>query len=233
MIHVVILSHTDPYRFDDLVQIFRALHNEHLPMAITLVESNPDAVRITNIGEALTRYRVSFVQMAKPFGFNEFLCEGISRSQARYLVCLNNDVNVRPGAIVELLKGCEQFDVVSAYNPLSPVQPALVSGIAPADYFPGYRTSYQFSGWAWAARADRLFKDKKPEWYFPHDLKFWFQDNFFMDVLKAENKTQALCRRAEILHFENQSFDLLPDRHEFTEGQRGVYEQLKVERGYK
>lgn len=232
MIHAVILSHTNRENFPMVRQLLESLRDETLPLEITLVESNLKAASEVPIGEALDRFSVRYVQPGKAFGFNEFLCEGILRSKARYLVSLNNDVNIRPGAIVELVKGCEQYDVVSAYNPLSPVQPAMVAGISPTDYFPGYRTSYQFSGWAWAARADKLFKDHTLEHYFPHELKFWFQDNFFMDCLKAEKKTQALCRRAEILHFENQSFDLLADKHAMTEGQRDTYETLKRKRGY-
>lgn len=186
---------------------------------LVLVETNDKLESEPWYTEPYAADRVVF----KPdFKFNQSLAFGRSFCAIKpdgYFLVLNNDIVVFPGAIaamVEQLKQNAPFDCVSAKSYITEVQKPL------AGIVEGYHAGRTFSGWAWMCR-ESIFAEVPFGFYFPAKFCFWYQDNYFLDMLNLHRKRHALVCDARIDHLESRSHRLLSNPQEMTYGQERVY----------
>lgn len=159
------------------------------------------------------------------FNYNRNLLIGMEYlSGAEYVLFLNNDTYTHTGALTRLKLMLSQYDSVSPRSPRWIYHKEFGGGI-----YPGFRTSFEFCGWAIMTRQS-LFEEVPRETFFPLDLFFWYQDNYFADVLQVKGKTHALVGSAIIDHLQGKSFDIIRESgngEEFTWGLKETYERLR------
>jgi len=196
--------------------------NMHRPKnsILTLVETN---VNIEKEPFYLEPYRVDRMLRNSPFNYNEALAYAVRDFQmlSTDIFCvLNNDIVVHAGAFEELVDALSRWDVVSAWADNS-ILHTDKHGEAE-----GYAPSHFFSGWAWMCKWS-MIEDIGFEECFPPVLRFWYQDNWFIEQFKRHGYRHALIRKAIVTHLESRSHRLLDNAREATIGQKDVYDNLR------
>lgn len=132
------------------------------------------------------------------FAYNLFLCAGIRFLDQwccpDYYLILNNDVAVLPSSIDELVNA----DVLSA----SPIDPtgSEQSGIRRPTR--GYSVRYHVLGWALFLKAE-LVEKFGSEVLFPNDIKFYWQDHYYAEVIKHHGVKHFVIPSSQMLHLES------------------------------
>lgn len=156
------------------------------------------------------------------FNYNRNLKAGIrfllaDPYQYDYVMVLNNDVVLGETCIDKLID--------TGLDSCSPKDPMLKLHEPYKGISFGYRTSYQVCGWA-LMFSRYLMYQCGIDTLFPDELPFWFQDNFYAHVIKANKFDHALIADAHCIHLESKSHELLTNRHDLTEGLRPKYDEL-------
>ena len=156
------------------------------------------------------------------FNYNRNLKHGIRFLLADpytydYFLILNNDVLLGENCLDKL--------VDTGLDSCSPKDPTLSLHEFYKGITFGYRTSYQVCGWA-LMFSRFLMYECGIDTLFPDELPFWFQDNFYAHVIKANNFKHALIADAHCIHLESKSHNLITNHHQLTEGLRPTYDEL-------
>lgn len=223
MINAVMLSYT---KDEDIYQMtLEALTSvkDCAPasgLKIVLVETNENLKSEPWYTE---EYPADAILFKPDFSFNRSLAfgkawfENVERTD--YFLALNNDIVAHPGCfdkMMENLKPAGRFDCVSAWSMTTEVQRGFTGVVE------GYTAGRAFSGWAWMC-CESMFVQKSFDTYFPPKFAFWYQDNYFIDVMLLYGKRHALVCDARIDHLESRSHRLLTDAQELTHGQERIY----------
>lgn len=167
------------------------------------------------------------ISVAGKFNYNRNLLIGMEYlSGAEYVLFLNNDTYTHVGALTRLKLMLSRYDSVSPRSPRWIYHKEFNGGV-----YEGFRTSFEFCGWAIMTRQS-LFNEVPRETCFPLDLFFWYQDNYFADVLQVSGKRHALVGSAIIDHLQGKSHDIVKETGEYdahTWGLKQKYEQLRAE----
>lgn len=220
---IVMLANTADAEMYEMT--YRALNfvnmNRPSNSILTLVETN---VHLQSESFYTEPYPVDRLLRKSPFNYNEALAFAVKdfKMLPTDIFCvLNNDIVVHRGAFVRLAAALQRWDVVSAWSDLTLVQKPF-KGVE----IEGYVCGRHFSGWAWMCRWG-VISSIGFDRCFPPQLKFWYQDNRFVDTFKAAGFKHALIGTATVSHLESRSHRLLPNAAEATTGQQGVYESLR------
>lgn len=158
----------------------------------------------------------------EPFNYNLYLQIGIRHfhetSQVEYFVFLNNDLICFPNAIDHLISSGELSS--SPVDPLNCAQKGITSPTF------GYSIRYHVVGWAICTKAT-LVNRIGPANLFPVSLEFFYQDDFYAQVIKGQAVRHAVIPHAKIVHLESRSHSLRPDFS--LEKSRVVYESMSAD----
>jgi GT2 family glycosyltransferase len=192
--------------------------------AVDSVKSKQHRVNVLVVdSHVLHPYRNSrTILQHEPFNYNRNLKEGIryivaDQFKYDYFLVLNNDVLLGESCIDNLIN--------TGLDSCSPKDPTLAIHEAYKGITFGYRTSYQLCGWALMFSRYLLY-ECGIDTLFPNELPFWFQDNFYGHVIKANKFQHALIADAHCIHLESKTHELLTNRHDLTEGLRPKYDEL-------
>jgi len=185
-------------------------------------------------------YPCTVVQAPKPFSFNASVQAGIAEGPASFpleslvarncILISNNDVVYEQNCLNELMAALEEVDSASPWMPV--FHNGLHSCEQPeANVIPGYQTGYHVCGWSYAfnRRILGLNEDLTITGLFPKEIQFWYQDNYYADVLQLSGVRHAIIRDANARHIGEQSHSLLKDRNDSTHGMKKVYDRRKRE----
>ncbi len=197
-----------------------------IPINIVVVETNPDLESECFSDTVLFRHPVTTIFPKESFGYNRFLriaYDSLVASKAKYLMVLNNDVVAFClGFVKKMLEAAEFAPVVTPVGLRERMRkPSGADGVhvsADLFYFEGFCVLIHKNIFNRA-----IFTD-----YFPPQLSFYFQDNYFFDKLISLNIKHASARDAECLHLGWKSQDLLEgDRKTLLlGGEEATYKEL-------
>ena len=179
---------------------------------IKVVETNKDI-----LSQGFVYEGCDVITPGEEFNYNRFLNFGIKDLETDWVIVSNNDVIFTSGWLDRLAE-------VYAKNPgfisLSPWEPNWhpSKGMTPdRDFYLGYRTSFEITGWCLVMHKSVIHKCK----LFDENFKFWFQDNDYGLTLKAEGIQHALVCKSRVYHMVSGSHHLISNKemHSMTHGQ--------------
>ena len=219
---IVMLANTADHEIYEMTRRAINLVNMHRPKnsILTLVETN---VNLEKEPFYLDSYKVDRLLCKTPFNYNESLGYAVrdfNMLSTDIFCVLNNDIVVHAGAFDELVDALNRWDVVSAWADNSVLHKDKHGECE------GYAPSHFFSGWAWMCKWSMIEAIGFEE-CFPPVLRFWYQDNWFIEQFKRHGYRHALIRNAIVTHLESRSHRLLDDAREATVGQKDVYDKLR------
>jgi glycosyltransferase involved in cell wall biosynthesis/GT2 family glycosyltransferase len=169
-----------------------------------------------------------------PFNYNLFLQQAydqilefpVESLASNALLISNNDVTYQKNCLTLLLNALERYESVSPWCP--DFHDNLYSSNPIQEEYIDYRTTYAVCGWSIMLRRSLMASVKFSE-FFPEALSFWFQDNYYADVLQVHGWRHALIRAAKAQHLSEQSHKLMPAdlRSQRTGGLQHVYHTLR------
>lgn len=177
-----------------------------------------------------------------PFSFNQTVQTGLAamdrdppadRGPNDAVLISNNDVTYAADCLERLVAALGQVDSVSPWMPgfHDPLHEPLQAGAGDStvDLIRGYEVSRHLAGWSYAFNRRILGRNEwlTPEGLFPAKLKFWYQDDFYADVLQQNGLVHALVPSANAVHAYQSSHDLLPNQERATYGMKPTYEKLR------
>jgi hypothetical protein len=146
------------------------------------------------------------IKPSTSFNYNRYLQLGIEwfreHAQVESYLFLNNDILCFDHAIDHLMASGEQSSC--PVDPLNYSQSGIVSSTF------GYSVRYHLVGWAICASA-KLVNQIGSKVLFPDELEFFYQDDYYVEVLKQNKIRHAVVPMSKILHFESKSHFLRPD----------------------
>lgn len=192
---VVILSNSFS---DDIVNMTQRCIDSIVSLNTCKIE-----VLVVESGPLHDYANASVLQISEPFAYNKFLCEGIKsytrKGEVDYLLVLNNDVLCFDKAIDVLV--CAGVPSSSPVNPIGVEQSSIPRPTL------GYSVRYHLLGWALMIDA-AMFSKHNPDQLFPEDIRFYWQDNYYSDFIKAHDIAHYVIPKSKIVHFESSSVDI-------------------------
>jgi len=175
-----------------------------------------------------TSKRVTIIQPREKFNYNKFLQIGLGaiENPQPFVLISNNDVVAYGNALAEMIRSLKRFHSVSPRDETHRHHRKIKQDTA------GYTVTVHVCGWCICFRREVLTRIK-PADLFPVELTFWYQDNFYADMLKHFGFKHGLCIKANVVHLESQSHSLIEEKekHARTHGLRDAYTALKKKYG--
>ena len=172
--------------------------------------------------------RIKLIQPREKFNYNKFLQIGLAAIETPqdYVLISNNDVVASDNSLAEMLRTLKRFDSCSPRDETHKHHKKIKQDTR------GYVVTVHVCGWCICFRRKVLDKIS-PAKLFPEELTFWYQDNFYADMLKHHGLKHALCSKANVIHLESQSHELIEAKEKYarTLGLREVYLQLRKQNG--
>lgn len=174
-----------------------------------------------------------------PFNFNRTVQVGlefmdrfppVEPAAQNAVLISNNDVTYESDCLERLLQALDEVDSVSPWMP--GYHDELHGGDASnGELRLGYDILKYVAGWSYAFNRNLLGREDwlAPAKLFPEQLHFWYQDNFYSDVLRHYGIRHALVRGAQAVHRFESSHDLLADRQGATHGLKSTYHRCRAE----
>lgn len=135
-----------------------------------------------------------------PFAYNEFMCIGIEHLRDKFspdfFLLMNNDVIVLPRSV--------DYMVCSGIASVSPIDPTGTEQSSIRRPTKGYSIRYHVLGWALFLRSDLITRFGSAG-LFPHDIRFYWQDNYFADFLEYHGIDHYVMPNAKMIHLESAS----------------------------
>lgn len=241
-IDVIVLSYAKDESFWRLTQNCLNSLSQHRDDArynlrVTVVETNDRLAQETFIPRQVKQpyYNLQcLLYPGIPFNYNLFLQQAyeqilefpVESLAQNALLISNNDVTYQKNCLTQLLKALEKYESISPWCP--EFHDNLYSSNPIQDEYIDYRTTYAVCGWSIMLRRSLMASVKFNE-LFPEALSFWFQDNYYADVLQVHGWRHALIRAAKAQHLAEQSHKLMPPdlREQRTGGLQHVYHTLR------
>jgi GT2 family glycosyltransferase len=186
---------------------------------IRVVESNKDYMEqgfVYNGRDVLT------IVPNDDFGYNKFLNYGLDKFKKKsdWVVITNNDVIFTRKWFTKLMKVNKAHP---EFKSLSPWEPNWHKkrGMKPdREFYEGYRTSYEITGWCLVMKQEVIDKCT----LFDPQFEFWYQDNDYTLTLEVNKIKHALCTDSRVYHSVSGSHDTISEknRHHMTDNQINV-----------
>lgn len=231
VVDVIILSYSKTKKeYDMTKECLRTLRvSEHdYRFNVVVVESNPNITKEGFAEPVLFNDRESLVLAVKgKFNYNQYLQIGFEKinSSSKYLLICNNDLIFYKGWLSEMFKHIDNADS------FSPFCPTFHKGrfLKVQNIYSGYNLWDNLTGWCIFMKKT-IFDKTKFDQYFPVEFSFWYQDNYYLEVLKRNGFKQALVRNSHVLHLGSKSHSLInkDDYAKMTSGAQEVFNRMKT-----
>ena len=203
--------------------LFNSIHNINLNVII--VENNYNLKNEPFYEEFY--YDVKLLLTNEQFGYNKFLQMGYEniKSDAKYVMILNNDVICYDNFLNVLLSKLKTYDSVS------PIDPYLLNNIAYPNIdlsndILGYKTGVTLCGWCIVF--NKYILDKIPfDQLFPDRYRFWYSDDYYGYMLQKHKFIHALITSSYLHHLTSKTLETVnsSDYYDFTMGQYEIYKK--------
>lgn len=155
------------------------------------------------------------------FNYNRFLNIGLKHATSEWIIISNNDVVYTNHWYSKLMKFVEKFPQYKSLSPYEPNWHANKQMPNDVEFYSGYRTSFEITGWCLVIHASVIEQCN----LFDEQFKFWYQDNDYAETLKHAQVPHALVTNARVYHEISKSYDTLTEQqlHEMTHAQLNIF----------
>lgn len=183
---------------------------------ISVVESN-----VNYLQNGFVHYGCNAVVPNEDFNYNRFLNIGLKDAKSEWIVVANNDVIFTKNWFSKLMRFAEKNPQYKSLSPYEPNWHANKQMSNDVEYYSGYRTSFEITGWCLVIHASVIKQCN----LFDERFKFWYQDNDYAETLKHANVPHALVTGSRVYHEISQSYDVLSNKQlqEMTHAQLNVF----------
>ncbi len=231
IVNVIILSYAKtPKEWDMTARCITSLvqSSPTIGLCISVVETNSDAKKYPEWSDG-KRVSINTFFPCESFNYNKFLQigRGTRRTDAKYCLILNNDVTAFNQNFLEtMIDGLERQSVDSV-SPIGLREQSYRKQNLNIEAYLGFDVNREVNGWCMLFSED-ILKTVTFEKLFPADLKFYYQDNWYAQMLKNHGFKHAVLTAPRALHLQRQSHGLVSEekRKELTDEQRKVFEEL-------
>lgn len=158
------------------------------------------------------------IRYNRDFNYNALLNLAMRNTSQDFVLWLNNDVIVHPGAISKMLHWCKKGNLsLGAYEPerhrYVPITAPLIEG---------YQIGKHVTGWCIFTTRDIWKRIGGLCEY----ISFWYSDDAYVEQLRRAGIKHSLCTKAIVRHLESQTSKHYPAKRMWLQqGQRKLFEQ--------
>lgn len=155
------------------------------------------------------------------FNYNRFLNKGLEHSTSEWVVVSNNDVIFTQKWFTSLMNFHSKHPQFLSLSPYEPNWHPNKGMLHTTEYFAGYRTSFEITGWCLIMHRSVIEQCN----LFDEQFKFWYQDNDYAETLKHKGIPHALVSKSRVYHDISKSYDVLSPQqlHEMTHAQTQIF----------
>lgn len=220
----------------------RTRHHVRIFVAESHYRPKPLAEYAAVFGDDASDRHCQVFPSPSPFNFNGTVQAGlefidrfppVEPTADNAVLISNNDVTYEPDCLDQLVQALQEVDSVSPWMPGyhdELHQTAAGDAESPTELRLGYEILKHLAGWSYAFNRSILGRDPwlTPAMLFPRELHFWYQDNFYADVLEHCGIRHALVPAARAVHLFESSHDLLTNRSRATVGLKATYQRCRA-----
>jgi hypothetical protein len=203
-IDVIILSYTkDLYFYGLLQRTLNTLHwsEKDIKFNVNVVETNEKYLEQGFVSNNVA----NVITPKEEFNYNRFLNFGLNECKNEWLVVANNDLVFTKGWLSKIFEIKNNNPDFLSFCPFEPNWHCHKSLLNEQNFYEGYRTAYEVTGWCIVMHQSVL----KTCNLFDESFAFWYQDNDYAMSLKQHNIRHALVRNSRVYHETSKSHDLL------------------------
>ena len=214
-VDVIILANTKDLNLYGMTQrtinTLRLSETNHT-FNINIVESNPNI-----LDQGFVYHGCNVIIPKEEFGYNAFLNYGLTTCKNEWIVAANNDLIFTQRWFTQLMIHQGKHHNTLSMSPWEPNWHKKRGMSDTKEFYNGYRTSFEITGWCLVFNKDIV---KKCELFDPR-FKFWYQDNDYGLTLQKHNIAHALVTKSRVYHMVSGSHHLLNDKNKYnmTDGQ--------------
>jgi hypothetical protein len=200
----------------------------YIDFNIIIVESNP---KYQN--EGYWYHDCNVIAKNEEFNYNKFLNYGLEECKNDWVIIANNDVIFTQNWFSKIIDFNNKNPGYGMFCPYEPnwhkakeklsAQNAgqIIDG--KKDFYEGYRTSFEITGWCLVLKRDTIDKCE----FFDERFKFWYQDNDISLTLQNKNIKNALITNSKVYHMVSQSYSTIPDskKRDMMENQLKIFNE--------
>jgi GT2 family glycosyltransferase len=217
-VDVIILSYTKNDEYYDMtkkcIESILNSEEEHT-FNIIVMESDKTGNYIYDYGEVKT------IVPNEEFNYNRFLNIGLEHCNNEWILISNNDTEYHSKWFSQMYKEWEKDNELLSMSPFCPIWEKHKGFTGGESVFPGYRVTYEITGWS------ILMNKKVVEVMgkFDEDFVFSYQDDDYSMTLQKHNIKHALIRNSVVIHRVSKSHDLVDHVKKFsmTHGQANTF----------
>lgn len=154
------------------------------------------------------------------FNYNRFLNIGLNYCKSDWVIISNNDVIFTEKWFTKIMDFSKQNPEFLSFSPWEPNWHKKRGMLLDRDYYEGYRTSFEITGWCIVMHRSVIERCN----LFDENFKFWYQDNDYALTLQHNKIKHALVTSSKVYHSVSGSHHLLDskDKPFMTDGQIDV-----------
>ena len=217
-VDVIILSYTkDDTYYDMTKECIESILNseEENTFNIIVMESDKTGKYVYDYDEVKT------IVPDEEFNYNRFLNIGLEYCNNEWILISNNDTEYHSKWFTQMYKEWEKDNELLSMSPFCPIWTKHKDFTGGETVFPGYRVTYEITGWS------ILMNKKVVEVMgkFDEDFVFSYQDDDYSMTLQKHNIKHALIKNSVVTHRVSRSHDLVDDGKKFsmTHGQANTF----------
>ena len=217
-VDVIILSYTkDDTYYDMTKKCIESILNSEDEHTFNIIVMESD-----KSGKYVYDYeQVNTIIPNEDFNYNRFLNIGLEHCNNEWILISNNDTEYQSKWFTEMYKEWEKDNEILSMSPFCPIWEKHKGFTGGEAVFPGYRVTYEITGWS------ILMNKKVVEVMgkFDEDFVFSYQDDDYSMTLQKHNIKHALIRNSVVIHRVSRSHDLVDDKKKFdmTHGQANTF----------
>ena len=141
------------------------------------------------------------------FNYNRFLNIGLEHCNNEWILISNNDTEYHSKWFTQMYKEWEKDNELLSMSPFCPIWTKHNIFTGGETVFPGYRVTYEITGWS------ILMNKKVVEVMgkFDEDFVFSYQDDDYSMTLQKHNIKHALIKNSVVTHRVSKSHNLITD----------------------
>lgn len=203
-VDVIILSYTknDGYygMTKECIESILNSEDEHT-FNIVVMESDKTGKYVYDYDEVKT------IVPNEEFNYNRFLNIGLEHCNNEWILISNNDTEYHSKWFTQMYKEWEKDNELLSMSPFCPIWTKHKDFTGGEEVFPGYRVSFEITGWS------ILMNKKVVEMMgkFDEDFVFSYQDDDYSMTLQKHNIKHALIKNSVVTHKVSKSHNLITD----------------------
>ncbi len=175
---------------------------------VIVVETNPDFENYYNYN------KLKLIKPNKEFNYNGFINIALDECEAEYVFGPNNDLIIHQGCLQRIKKEFEQNENIHSISPIDRNWHRHTEMFLPDEdkLYYGYDVSLHMFGCAWAARRSVFEKIG----YLDEDFYFFYQDNDYVECLRATGLRHGVLTGARVSHGSGSSNNIAEPKFRYT-----------------